>query len=641
MDPVARLRGPARERFALALGLASAALLAGAAFAPFTDPDVAGRAELARVAGRVADGVVEEWNRILEDPESHAAAVGAFQWREGDLQRSGRISGKREIQPDLTSPESAFATLLREAEREEVASPDAALALVLDALEKKPDEGQRAEGRLRAIRLAVRAEKPGVAREQLDLAVSELGGEEARDGVSYLLLDGLAAAPALEEPKREAIARMLVERWTSGALATPWRARVDEALRIELDPTKEALRERLMEMSQNPALQQDLERDRVLALAEHHYLRPRPADDALHSEIQGASLLAWRRVAPDATRLVAIPLADLEQALRASVAKHALLPEGFRLDFTGENAAAGVVVRDRTPLDRETGSAGFWLRHTDPDAFVRRSTRRLWTIRGGLLLLAGFALAGGLATWRAMRRERHLASTRTAFVANVSHELRTPLASILLMAENLEAGRVTASAQARYHASIRREAGRLRRLVDDVLDFSRVERGKELEVRIEDTALPAWIDGLRTDLLDWAQRSSIDLAISIGDLPATAAIDSEALRRAVFNLLDNARLHSGSREIAFAARGSGASLVLSVADRGRGIPRARRREIFEPFARVESGADGAPGTGLGLAIVREIARAHGGIVRLADPEDGPGSVFEIEIPARTVEAANA
>jgi signal transduction histidine kinase len=649
MDSSVRLRGPGRERLALAIGLASAALLAGAAFAPFTDPDLAGRAALAQVAGRVADGVVDEWNRILEEPEAHAAAVGdSFTWRESDRGQMGRAAQK-ELAPAVDAPANAFDTLLRESEREEVAEPDAALALVLEAFDKKPDPGQRAEGRLRAIRLSVRAGKPETAREQLDLALSELDGAEARQGVSYLLLAGLAAAPALEETKCATVAKLLVERWTSKVLALPARsATVDlgSGLRAELDPMTEALRARLFEIAPEPELrrdlEQDLEREKAWRLGSYLGSLPqRPEDDAPSSSVVGANLLVWRRAPPDATRLVAIPIASLEAALRASLAQHALLPDGFAVDFAGEDSAAGPVVRERTPLGREPNAHGFLLRHTDPDSFVRLSTRRLWTVRGGLLLLAGFALAGGLATWRAMRRERHLAWMRTAFVANVSHELRTPLASILLMAENLEAGRVPESAQARYHASIRREAGRLRRLVDDVLDFSRVERGKDLDVRIEDTALEDWIAALRADVLDWAQRSSIDLAISVRDLPGSAAIDPEALRRAVFNLLDNARLHSGSQEIAFAARGQDGSLVLSVADRGRGIPRARRREIFEPFARIESGADGAPGTGLGLAIVREIARAHGGLVRLADPQEGPGSVFEIEIPARAAEEARA
>jgi signal transduction histidine kinase len=253
--------------------------------------------------------------------------------------------------------------------------------------------------------------------------------------------------------------------------------------------------------------------------------------------------------------------------------------------------------------------------------------------------MSAFAIAAGIATWRALRRERTLSEMRSAFVANVSHELRTPLSSILLMAENLEDGRVRGDALPGYHASIRREAGRLRRLVDDVLDFSRIERGKSIEVRAEDTALAGWIADLRSELSAWAERARVDLSIAVEPLPEHAAIDGESLRRAVLNLLDNALRHARSREIRFAARAEEGELVLVVADRGRGIPNARREDVFRPFVRLDE--VGAPGAGLGLAIVREIARAHGGDARALEPNDGEGAVIEIRIPLAPKETAAA
>jgi signal transduction histidine kinase len=652
MDSAVRLRGRGRERLALAIGLVSALLLVGAALAPFTNPDLAGRAALAQLSGRVADGVVAEWDRILKEPSRYATPAGAeFTWMENrpaPLVRAEPL----EIAPALDAGVSAFEALMREAEREEAQAPESALSLVLEALEKKLEPGQRAEGRLRAIQLGVRIGNLAVAREQIEHTESELHGLEARHGVSYLLLSGLAAAPSLDDAGREALGRRLVDLWTSGELAlTREREALIESegtLHLQLVPVKEALRARLGDVCADESLRRrladELERSQTVALEDYlGTLPPRPEDDAWHSIEEPSGIFAWHRAPPDRSSGCFFAWSDLAEALRSSVDQHGLLPPGFRIDFTGQDSRAGAVVRERTALDRKTSGDrfGFWLRHEDPQAVVRSSSRRLWLLRGGLLLMAGVALAAGFATWRAMRRERNLAWMRTAFVANVSHELRTPLASILLLAENLESGRVSESSRPRYHAAIRREAGRLRRLVDDVLDFSRIERGKELEVRLEDTALAGWMSELKEEVLDWAQRSAVDLGISIGDLPQSAAIDGEALRRAIFNLLDNALLHSGSREISFSARTERASLVLSVADRGRGIPREKKDEVFEPFARLDDGDGAAPGTGLGLAIVREIARAHGGSVLLRDPDAGPGTVFEIAIPVESGEVVPA
>jgi len=230
-----------------------------------------------------------------------------------------------------------------------------------------------------------------------------------------------------------------------------------------------------------------------------------------------------------------------------------------------------------------------------------------------------------------LKRERTLATLKTDFVANVSHELRTPLASILLLSENLEAGRVSAPAdQARYHSLIRREALRLRRLVDDVLDFSRLERGKRIDIRREPLRVDPWLERTFEELGEWAREHTLELAIARSPTEAEAEIDAEALRRALLNLLDNARKHSGGTQVELSAMRAGRELVLSVRDHGRGISAEDRERVFEPFTRLANGD--APGAGLGLSIVREIAREHGGTVRALEPESGPGIVFQMRIP---------
>jgi signal transduction histidine kinase len=231
------------------------------------------------------------------------------------------------------------------------------------------------------------------------------------------------------------------------------------------------------------------------------------------------------------------------------------------------------------------------------------------------------------------------------------------------MAENLESGRAGANLD-RYHESIKREALRLRRLVDDVLDFSRLERGKRFEARIEDVDPTAWFDSVAAEAAAMAARpgaassrtvndgvggvsrantsdrdgdlaavqGQVEFNSTRGDLPAQGSFDREALRRAVLNLVDNALRHSGSTEVGLHAEMSDQqTLVLRVMDRGKGIPARQRANVFDPFTRL-NGSQAVPGAGLGLAIVREIALAHGGTVIARDPREGPGIVLEIAVP---------
>jgi signal transduction histidine kinase len=657
MSSSTRRPGRTREHAVLAIGVVSAVLLAGAALSPFTDPTIAGRAEFSQLAGRVADAVVQEWERILKSPVEHVRSTGGeYVWRDDDghpttdrpnlvmTPRPPPRRTPREIAPTQGHQPSAYSALIKESERIEEADPAGALEIRRDILKKQLSPGERAEARLRGIQLATRIGEKDFVREELALAEAELDGSEAREGVSYLLLTGLAAAPSLDPPEREALCQRLIDRWRAGALAmTDERESYGEdGPFVRLVPTREALRERLSALCGGSDLQEDLDRTRADALA-GWAVPTHPDDDLWHTRELPGAFLAWHRDGAT-TRGFVLAWDDLGDALRASLEEHGTLPAGFHLDFAGNVESLGPVVRDWTPLPSGQSPVagdgfGFWLRHEDPEYAARATSRRLWFLRASLLGMSAFAMAAGVATWRALRRERTLSEMRSAFVANVSHELRTPLSSILLMAENLEEGKVRENALASYHASIRREAGRLRRLVDNVLDFSRIERGKSIEVRAEDIALAGWIADLRSELSVWAERARVELEVDVEPLPEHATIDGESLRRAVLNLLDNALRHGRSREIRFTARAEDGTLVLLVADRGRGIPRARREDVFRPFVRLDDG--GAPGTGLGLAIVREIARAHGGDARALEPTDGEGAVLEIRIPLAPKETAAA
>jgi signal transduction histidine kinase len=321
---------------------------------------------------------------------------------------------------------------------------------------------------------------------------------------------------------------------------------------------------------------------------------------------------------------------DLAASLRARVERNELAPTGFQLDLGLGEDLEGEPVRDARALPGDV--LELTLRHVDPEAAVRAEGGRLALLRAALLVVSVLTAGAGLATFRALRRERRLAELKSAFVANVSHELRTPLASILMLAENLEAGRVgDEGGRARYHALIRREAERLRRLVADVLDFSRLERGKGVELRREALEVDALASSLREEAVSWAQRAGFELALDVEPAAGKVEVDLDALRRCVVNLLENARKHSGEGGATLSVQVVPGELVVAVEDAGRGVPEESRARIFEPFTRLERD-DGAAGTGLGLAIVREIARAHGGEVTLRPGTGGRGARFEVRLP---------
>lgn len=241
-------------------------------------------------------------------------------------------------------------------------------------------------------------------------------------------------------------------------------------------------------------------------------------------------------------------------------------------------------------------------------------------------LLAGLlvvVLAGTLFAWRSVRRTAELSRLRADFVASVTHELKTPVASIRAMAEVLALDKVPAERRASYFSGIAAESQRLGRLVEDILDASRIEQGRfvaELE------------PGQLEPLLEEARASfelgggEVQLELPEEPLPV-CAFDRTLLVRALINLLDNARKY-GAPPIVLAARAEGESVVLSVRDQGPGLPNAERGAVFQRFVRGAN-AQGIPGAGLGLAIVRTILETHGGTLALGA---GPGACFELRLP---------
>lgn len=255
----------------------------------------------------------------------------------------------------------------------------------------------------------------------------------------------------------------------------------------------------------------------------------------------------------------------------------------------------------------------------------------------GTTALIGFIdlmLGAGLyLVYANVRREMHLSRLKSDFVANVSHELKTPLALIRLYAETLEMGRVANAQRAHeYYRVISKESQRLTQLINNILDFSRIEAGrKEYSFQPTDVAhvVEDVIESYRFQIEQ--QGFALEVAISEG-LPEVDA-DQEALSQAVINLVNNAIKYSrDDKWLRVAVSREGSALHVAVSDRGIGVARDQQKRIFEKFYRAEDSlVHETKGSGLGLSLVRHIMEAHGGEVKV-ESASGRGSTFTLVLP---------
>ena len=227
---------------------------------------------------------------------------------------------------------------------------------------------------------------------------------------------------------------------------------------------------------------------------------------------------------------------------------------------------------------------------------------------------------------------RRLETVRRDFVANVSHELKTPLTAITGYAETL-AAETTADQQAvGFAQTIVENARRMQRLVDDLLDLSRIESGswqpEPVDVELEAAAREAW-----EPFVDRAAERRVQFEAATRDPAAIAVVDPEALRQIFTNLFDNALRHTGpGGRINVSTHSVDGEIVVSVTDTGTGIPAEQLPRIFERFYRVDPGRSrNEGGTGLGLAIVKHLVEAHGGSVD-ALSELGRGTTIQLHFP---------
>jgi len=251
-------------------------------------------------------------------------------------------------------------------------------------------------------------------------------------------------------------------------------------------------------------------------------------------------------------------------------------------------------------------------------------------ILGAISLL----LAGGIVmTHRNISREMALARLKSDFVSNVSHELRTPLSLIRLYAETLEMGRLKSPDKYQeYYSIIRKESERLTALINNILDFSRIEAGrKEYDFRQTDMR-ENWSNTLESYRYQ-IEQSGFAFEEKIAEDVPPLSVDREAMARSLLNLVNNALKYSQDQKyIGVNLFRDNGSVKLEVVDHGIGIPPAEQQKIFDKFYRVgDPLVHNTKGSGLGLSLVRHIVQAHGGEV-LVDSVPGRGSKFTINLP---------
>lgn len=233
---------------------------------------------------------------------------------------------------------------------------------------------------------------------------------------------------------------------------------------------------------------------------------------------------------------------------------------------------------------------------------------------------------GGVLLVLEITRERRESMLKTGFVSNVSHELKTPLTAVRLSAEMLREGRVKEEAQARYLEVIVRESERLTRLVDNVLDFGRLERGRRkfnLEARDVNELLSV-AEAQRPRV----EAAGLTLMVRSAPMPVMRTFDLDAVGQVLVNLIDNAVKYAASGktvEVSVSERGE-----ITVADRGPGIAAKHRSRIFERFYRCDDSITAkSSGSGLGLSIASRLMAGMGGKLVFA-PRAGGGAVFTIK-----------
>ncbi|MFC1765093.1 ATP-binding protein [Planctomycetota bacterium] len=267
----------------------------------------------------------------------------------------------------------------------------------------------------------------------------------------------------------------------------------------------------------------------------------------------------------------------------------------------------------------------------------------LLTSRSGINLIILILLIGTLVlsltlTMRIVSREFELSRMKSDFVSTVSHEFKSPLTSIRQLAEMLKTGRVRSQEHRdRYYSVLLDQSERLSLLVDNILDFAKMEEGKR-QFDFEQTDLGPFLNELVAEFQQRVRHEDVTCKTHIDPALPPIRVDRVAMNQALFNLMDNAVKYSGSgKEIRIQAEKEPHQVIISIQDFGSGIQAEDIDKIFDRFYRGGNELTRTvKGSGLGLTLVKQIVEAHGGVVQVQS-EPGQGSTFLIKLPIPTRE----
>jgi signal transduction histidine kinase len=264
------------------------------------------------------------------------------------------------------------------------------------------------------------------------------------------------------------------------------------------------------------------------------------------------------------------------------------------------------------------------------EELVRKEKRIFLAFLFGTVFLMA---AGVFLTVRAAAHELEVSRMKAEFVSRVSHEFKTPLSVIRMFGETLESGIVQDEAKRQEFSSIiRKESERLTHLINNVLDFSKIDAGRKQYNLCE-----ADVVGIVQSALETSRLQNRDLGftieVSLPCRPVIIRVDPDALSQALLNLLDNAAKYSNEKKYIGVKVSKGESSVsIAVEDRGVGIPKEELGKVFDKFYRGQARKNrDVPGSGLGLTLVKHIAEAHKGKIKVESVE-GQGSKFTLELP---------
>jgi signal transduction histidine kinase len=348
----------------------------------------------------------------------------------------------------------------------------------------------------------------------------------------------------------------------------------------------------------------------------------------------GPTLIVWRS-SPDAAIAWIANRRALEEDWMPAL-KPQMEPRRARLTIRtpeGELLLGSLAPQERPAVRLASATTLPWMLQVTntADTSVLRDRRRL--LIAGMTILFLVITAGAWLVERTVARELAVADLQSDFVSAVSHEFRTPLTTLCQLSEMLMRDRVGSDDDRRqYYQLLHDESQRLRRLVETLLNFGRLEAGR-MEFRLSEIDVGALVRNTSDEFAASKQARQHRVELTTDEASLSTRADSEVLKSVLWNLLENAAKYSpGCDTIWVTVRRQGTQIALSVSDHGVGIPRGEQRQVFDKFVRGSGArASDVGGVGVGLAMVRRIVEAHGGEISL-ESDPGAGSTFTVTLP---------